>query len=346
MIVAVLVGGDLARSTRSVNVARVLASRGARVRLAGYVDTPFCLAGIELLAVPSFERLRALRFVRQVALAFAWWRTLRRIAADLIIVQNPPAFPILLLARGTIIIDWHNTTAAMLRLRGSSWIARVVERFEFSIARRAAGHLAVSEALRTHLAQHGIDAITVYDAPFGHESSARRENGIVVVPSSWSDDDDFDLLQEFARIWDGRSLRVILTGRGPRRERTHFENTPHVTFEKRWYEPDEYLAALAAADAGLSLHRGTLDLPMKLVEMLACGLPVLALDYGPVLRERYIDGTGVRFFRNARELKELLLDTKALDALRASAHDAVPRTWETEWSEHAEPLLRRVATRS
>ncbi len=366
MNVGVLAGGDLARSTRTVRHALSLAARGARVQLAGYADTPIAIDGVDTRPVPSFEWLRArgvlfypVALVRQLALAFAWWRvmrsTLRHPRVDLLLVQSPPAFPLLLVAPPVpIVIDWHNTTAAMLRLRaGESWIVRLVSRLEWRLTRRASGHLCVSDALRRHLASNGIDAVTLYDAPVRHEAAphVRGDEVRILVPSSWSADDDFALLQEAARLWAGPKLRFILTGRGPRRDLVHFEPTERVAFEKHWYEAAEYAGALASADLGLSLHRGGLDLPMKLVEMLGGGLPACALDYGPVLRERYTEGRGIRFFADAaalvRCLTELLEgDGKGLDALRASAHDAMPQTWDEEWSTQAEPLLTAFAPRS
>jgi beta-1,4-mannosyltransferase len=99
----------------------------------------------------------------------------------------------------------------------------------------------------------------------------------------------------------------------------------------------------------LSLHRSTsgFDLPMKLVEMRAVGLPVCALDYGDVLRERYRDGEGIRFFSNAETLVALLEELlegwpkpKRLDALRPNPDDAVPNAWESEWRARVEPVLR------
>ena len=362
MNVGVIVGGDLARSTRIVRHAQALTARGARVVLAGYVDTPIVIERVDVRPVPSFEWLRArgllffpVALVRQLALAFAWWRTLRRMRVDVLLVQNPPAFPLMLVApRIPMVLDWHNTTATTLRLRaGESWIVRFVGRLEWRSARRASGHLCVSDALRRHLASNGIDAVTLYDAPVARDATthARDDEVRIVVPSSWSDDDDFALLHEAARLWSGPRLRFILTGRGPRRDFVSFEPLERVIFEKHWYEPDEYADALASADLGLSLHRGGLDLPMKLVEMLGNGLPVCALDYGPVLRERYTEGKGIRFFADAaglaRCLNELLeRDGKGLDALRASAHDAVPQTWDEEWSKQAEPLLTAIARRS
>ena len=316
---------------------------------------------------------------------------LREADAEVILVQSPPALPTLPRAlcaarRGDarLVVDWHNLGHALLALRLGArhpavWLAARAERY---FGRQAAAHLCVSDAMRAALMRRwGIDAAVLPDRPARpfaplppaeREAAARalaarhgwRDGGerpaLVLAPSGWSADDDFDLLlealpgcdAELARRPHAPGLLLLLTGRGPRRDavaaRLVALRLARVAAVPAWLAADEYPAALAAADLGLCLHRSAsrLDLPMKIADMFGAGLPVCALEDGGCLAEMVRPGVDARLFADAEQLGAALLEllgerpAPALEALRAGALQAAagPR-WDDAWRAVAAPLL-------
>ena len=347
--------------------------------------------------VSRFVMASMFRAARQ---AFRLWRVLMRVPRpDTILVQNPPAVPTLGVAwlvaklRGArLVIDWHNLshTVAAVRLGERHRAVRALARSERRWARRAGAHLAVSQAMADWLQrQYGVRATVVYDrAPqvFSRPSTADGDalwikvaagaglgpNRIpmVVCPTSWTPDEDFDLLLEALeradRTLTGRSgdapspepprapqLAVILTGKGPLREtfetraaRRHFKS---IAVRTLWLEPADYPVCVGMADLGLCLHQSSsgLDLPMKLADFRGPGVPAGAFDYSPVLGEALTNGKEGVTFRDPGDLANLLVSVarrnapgdSALARSRAwlAAHPA--ERWEDHWKATAGPVL-------
>lgn len=104
-------------------------------------------------------------------------------------------------------------------------------------------------------------------------------------------------------------LLLVVTGKGELR--SHYEREiarlehdwDWVRIRTAWLEREDYPILLGSADIGISLHTSSsgLDLPMKVVDMLGCGLPVCALGF-PCLDELIQhDHNGLVFYK-AEEL--------------------------------------------
>jgi len=331
-------------------------------------------------------------------ISFRLWRTLRRLTRpDLVLVQNPPAFPTLAVAwfslkrRGVrFVVDWHNLGYTLLQLRLGQWhpAVRFARWFERRDARRVDANLCVSRGLAAFLeSRFGVkQAHVLYDRPasaFTAIDRADRERfrqalfarlgirastvGFIVCPTSWTEDEDFDVvieavmrLEERIRGWEaGNSARrfpelvILVTGDGARRAEfeRRFAGLParRIQLRARFLEPEDYPRVVGSADLGLCLHRSSsgLDIPMKIADLFGAGVPVCALDYGACLAERVRHGDNGLLFSNGRQLADVLFDLfetfpadqKALERLRTGARKLARPTWEEGWTREAKPVL-------
>ncbi|PYR20411.1 MAG: hypothetical protein DMF95_11565 [Acidobacteria bacterium] len=405
--------GDLGRSARMLYHAQALAANGLDVDLVGFEGTPLPKAVADDLRIkvrrlnPATLRLRrgvsgstyaVAGLVDAARLSLRLWRTLRTLRRpDLVLIQNPPAFPTLAVAwfslrrRGVrFVIDWHNLGYTLLSLRLGQWhpavrLARWLERRD---ARRVEANLCVSRGLAAFLeSRFGVQqARVLYDRPasaFVPMDRADRERlrqalftrlgvhggmvAFIVCPTSWTEDEDFDLvigavprLEERIRGWEaavvGRrfpDLVILVTGDGARRAEfeRRFAGLParRVHLRARWLEPEDYPRVVGSADLGLCLHRSSsgLDIPMKVADLFGAGVPVCALDYGVCLAERVRHGDNGLLFSTARQLSDVLFDLfetfprdqPLLDRLRGGARKSARPTWELGWAREAKPVL-------
>lgn len=250
--------------------ALALADAVGDVDLVGYVETALdrTVAGHPRIRIhplstpvrhgpgPLFVLHGALRVARQAVALLRLLAGLER--PDVLLVQNPPAVPTLLVAliaaraRGArLIVDWHNFGWAMLALRlgPRHVVVRLARRHERALGRRADAHLCVSRAMAAELAAHGVGgAVVLHDrpaerfaptpVPLRHALLARLAGALqlpdlpcapalVVSPSGFTADEDIGLLIEAAERYDAAIARdgaafpdllIVVTGTGPFRD--------------------------------------------------------------------------------------------------------------------------------
>ena len=402
---------DLGRSARMRYHAQALSAHGADVDLVGFEGTPLPRAITDDPRI-TVHRLSAsmlrhgapglsyapMALVDALRMGFRLWRVLRRLPKpDLVLAQDPPAFPTLTVARLALarkgvrfVIDWHNIGYSVLGLRLGQWhpavrFARWLERRD---ARHADASLCVSRGLAEFLkSRFGLQNTSVlYDRPasiFAPMAHADRERyrqalltrlgihsslvGFIVCPTSWTEDEDFDVvidavlrLEDRIRGWEasGRSRRfrdlvILVTGDGQRSiefER-RFAGLParRVHLRARWLEPEDYPRVVGSADLGLCLHRSSsgLDIPMKVADMFGAGVPVCALDYGATLAERVRHGSNGLLFSTAEQLANVLFDLfevfpandQTFERLRTGARKSARMSWDEGWTREAQPVL-------
>uniref|UniRef100_A0A2K6QRE2 Chitobiosyldiphosphodolichol beta-mannosyltransferase n=1 Tax=Rhinopithecus roxellana TaxID=61622 RepID=A0A2K6QRE2_RHIRO len=123
-------------------------------------------------------------------------------------------------------------------------------------------------------------AFTERYAGSGLVTRLRERPALLVSSTSWT---EFEQL-----ILDGHnlpSLVCVITGKGPLRE--YYSRLiqqkcfQHVQVCTPWLEAEDYPLLLGSADLGVCLHTSSsgLDLPMKVVDMFGCCLPVCAVNF-------------------------------------------------------------------
>lgn len=114
---------------------------------------------------------------------------------------------------------------------------------------------------------------------------------VIVSSTSWTEDEDFSILLKAVELYEANAkpsdprLLFVITGNGPQKQfyidkiqKMELKKTRIVT---AWLETGDYPLLLGSADLGVSLHTSSsgLDLPMKVVDMFGCGLPVCAIQF-------------------------------------------------------------------
>lgn len=186
---------------------------------------------------------------------------------------------------------------------------------------------------------------------------------ILVTSTSWTEDEDFDMLLDAVAKLDAllqqidnrkfSKIFLFITGKGELKD--YYEGiiasmAPKlkiITIRTVFLSYEAYRILLGSADLGICLHASSsgIDLPMKVVDMFGCGLPVLALKY-PAIGELVVDKETGLLFSDAEELAQhasnLLKDFPQKERLRemeANIQVSQSKRWAECWAENAKPLF-------
>lgn len=161
---------------------------------------------------------------------------------------------------------------------------------------------------------------------------------VFTVSTSWGIDDDFDTLIQAIELYKAapgakRRLEFFFTGTGPKK---HFVakqlkalSDELVQIHMKWFSAEDYAKMIACADFGISVHASTsgVDLPIKVIDSLACHVPVIAYNYAPAIKELVSEANG-HLYDNAAELCELLLKVGKAGPTNYRFEE---RLWADEW---------------
>ncbi|XP_049759569.1 chitobiosyldiphosphodolichol beta-mannosyltransferase isoform X1 [Elephas maximus indicus] len=205
-----------------------------------------------------------------------------------------------------------------------------------------------------------LSAFTEWDAGSGLVTHRWGRPALLVSSTSWTEDEDFSILLEalekFEQLTvDGEnlpSLVCVITGKGPLKE--HYSSLigqkrfQHVHICTPWLEAEDYPLLLGSADLGVCLHKSSsgLDLPMKVVDMFGCCLPVCAVNFR-CLHELVKHEENGLVFEDSEELAAQLkmLFSKfpdpagKLNLFRKNLRESRQVRWHESWKRTVLPLL-------
>ncbi|KAK6169162.1 hypothetical protein SNE40_020263 [Patella caerulea] len=197
---------------------------------------------------------------------------------------------------------------------------------------------------------------------FGELSYQDNRPALIISSTSWTEDEDFGLLlsalQEYEKFVEANDCSLpnvlcVITGKGPLKE--HYRQKiddiewKHVSFCLPWLEPEDYPVLLGSSDLGVCLHKSSsgLDLPMKVVDMFGCGLPVCAVNFDCLTELVQHNKNGMIFSDSdvlSSQLKELLngfpADQSKLTAMRRNIKTFQAVRWHDQWKKVVLPLLQ------
>lgn len=203
---------------------------------------------------------------------------------------------------------------------------------------------------------------SVKDSKTTHIELRGDRPALLVSSTSWTPDEDFSILlralDNLQTLIDEKSqtfpkVLVIVTGKGPQKaeflpllnefNKSHFS----IKIYTLWLEPEDYPKLLGCATLGISLHTSTsgLDLPMKVLDMFGCHVPVCAIGFD-CLSELVKDGINGRIFRTDIDLSEQLYEL--LDGYPNNTESHLENyrrnirgmtRWKQNWEECAQHLI-------
>lgn len=203
-------------------------------------------------------------------------------------------------------------------------------------------------------------AFTERDCQSGVVRRLHGRPALLVSSTSWTEDEDFSILLRALEKFEQQaltgdslpSLVCVITGKGPLREHYRHlisqKHLQHVRFCTPWLEAEDYPLLLGSADLGVCLHMSSsgLDLPMKVVDMFGCHLPVCAVNF-KCLHELVRHGENGLVFKDAEELAAQLqmLFSKfpdpagKLSQFRKKLQESGQQRWDESWQHTVLPLL-------
>lgn len=281
-----------------------------------------------------------------------------------------------------LFIDWHNLGYSILGLKlgRKHMLVRIYKWYERVFGNKAFCHFVVSvrmgQVLKKRFKMRARRIVPLYDRPASTFSvltekerkdikavhpdifgDAKDGEKVVVTSTSYTPDENLYTFLQALKAYDFAAskpnsklppIRAIVTGKGPMYDEMKtaiselkFKN---VTVHQVWLAIDDYPKVLGVADLGVSLHESSSgwDLPMKVVDMFGCGVPVIAIGF-QALPELVKEGDNGLIVDDSEGMAEALSlvfkDNKLYNKIRAGAVRESRLAWDTNWITKVGPLF-------
>ncbi|XP_030591211.1 chitobiosyldiphosphodolichol beta-mannosyltransferase [Archocentrus centrarchus] len=218
----------------------------------------------------------------------------------------------------------------------------------------------VHPQFRSEEAEAERTILSVRDPADGTVTLRAERPALLLSSTSWTEDEDFSVLLKALEEYEGfikggaslPPLLCVITGKGPQKEHymklTDSLHLEHVKICTPWLEAEDYPLLLGSADLGVCLHKSSsgLDLPMKVVDMFGCCLPVCAIHYN-CLDELVKHEENGLIFRDSAELAEQLKSLLSgfpssdgkLGTFRRNLRANRGQRWDDNWDQNVLPLI-------
>ncbi|XP_016109559.1 chitobiosyldiphosphodolichol beta-mannosyltransferase-like, partial [Sinocyclocheilus grahami] len=206
-----------------------------------------------------------------------------------------------------------------------------------------------------------LTAFTEHNSQTGAVTRSAGRPALLISSTSWTEDEDFSVLlqalEEYEKFVEAGhklpSLVCVITGKGPQKDYykklIDSKEFHHIKICTPWLEAEDYPVLLGSADLGVCLHKSSsgLDLPMKVVDMFGCCLPVCAIHF-QCLHELVKHEENGLIFKDSKELSEqlkLLLsdfpsDQGKLGIFRKNLRESGQQRWDENWDHNVLPLIK------
>ncbi len=276
--------------------------------------------------------------VRYLIQAWQTWRVLRQDRPDVIFVQNPPIFCVLVASLyahwygAQYVIDSHTGAFLSSKWRWSVGIHRLLSKGALATI---VHNISQEKIVEEWGCRYLVIGFTPGIYPQGEDFALEGQFNVAVV-SSFREDEPLDLVFEAAALLP--AVRFYVTGDSTRVARHLLSKRPSNCLLTGYLSYDQYIGLLRGVDAIMVLTSGDHTLLMGAFEAVSIGTPLIVSDW-PILRDYFPLGT-VHVPNTVEDICEGVCLAQRKQATLQQEILVLQKQLETEWVQKLAELQR------